>query len=64
MSLMSFIFLSLVESIKELPSEVEIIGLASIVVPPTDPLEQNLLDHKNDMHLHERNKIDKNIFEQ
>ena len=29
---------------KELPSKDEIIGLASIVVPPTDPLEQYLLD--------------------
>ena len=28
---------------------VQIIGLASIVVPPTDPLEQYLLDHENDM---------------
>ena len=27
-----------------------IIGLASIAVPPTDPLEQYLLDHENDMH--------------
>ena len=34
---------------KELPSKDEIIGLASIVVPPTNPLEQYLLDHKNDM---------------
>ena len=42
----------------------EIIGLASIVVPPTDPLEQYLLDHENDMHLRERNEIDKNFFEQ
>ena len=31
---------------KELPSEDEIIGLASIVVPPNDPLEQYLLDHE------------------
>ena len=30
---------------KELPSKDELIGLASIVVPPTDPLEQYLLDH-------------------
>ena len=29
---------------------------------PTDPLEQYLLDHENDMH--ERNEIDKNFFEQ
>ena len=29
---------------KELPSKDEIIGLASIAVPPTDPLEQYLLE--------------------
>ena len=39
-------------------------GLASIVVPPTDPLEQYLLDHENDLHMHERNEIDKIFFEQ
>ena len=39
---------------KELPSKDELIGLASIAVPPTDPLEQYLLDHKNDLHMHER----------
>ena len=33
----------------ELPSKDEIIGLASIVVPPSDPLEHYLLDHENDM---------------
>ena len=44
---------------EELPSKDEIIGLASIDVPPNDPLEQYLLDHENDMHLHERNEIDK-----
>ena len=49
---------------KELPSKDEIIGLASIVVPPTDPLEQYLLDHENDFHMHERNEIDKIFFEQ
>ena len=49
---------------KELPSEDEIIGLASIAVPPSDPLEQYLLDHENDMHLHERNEIDKMFVEQ
>ena len=30
---------------EELPSKDEIIGLASIAVPPNDPLEQYLLDH-------------------
>ena len=49
---------------KEISSKDEIIGLDSITVPPTDPLEKYLLDHENDMHLHERNEIDKNFFEQ
>ena len=38
---------------KELLSKDEIIGLASIAAPPTDPLEQYLLDHKNDMFMNE-----------
>ena len=33
-------------------------------MPPTDPLEQYLLDHENDLHMHERNEIDKIFFEQ
>ena len=49
---------------KELPSKDELIGLAYIVVPPTDPLEQYLLDHENDLHMHERNEIDTIFFEQ
>ena len=49
---------------EELPSKDEIIGLASITVPPTDPLEQYFLDHENDLHMHERNEIDKIFFEQ
>ena len=32
----------------------EIIGLASIAVPPSDPLVQYLLDHENDMLMNER----------
>ena len=39
---------------EELPSKDEIIGLASIVVPPNDPLEQYLLDHENDMFMNEK----------
>ena len=35
---------------KELPSKDELIGLASIAVPPTNPLEQYLLDHENEFH--------------
>ena len=47
-----------------MPSKDELIGLASIDVPPTDPLEQYLLDHENDLHMHERNEIDKIFFQQ
>ena len=43
---------------EELPSKDEIIGLASIAVPPTDPLEQYLLDNENDMFMNERREID------
>ena len=49
---------------KELSSKDEIIGLVSIVVPPTDPLEQYLLDHENDMFMNERREIDEIIFNQ
>src|SRR6266496_854919 len=49
---------------KELPSRDEIIGLASISVPPTDPLEQYLLDHENDMFMNERREIDEIFFNQ
>ena len=49
---------------KELPSKDEIIGLASIAVPPSDPLEQYLLDHENDMFMNERREIDEVSFKQ
>ena len=38
---------------EELPSKDEIIGLASIAVPP-----RYLLDHENDMFMNERREID------
>ena len=41
---------------KELPGKDELIGLASIAVPPTNPLGQYLLDHENDLHMHEEMK--------
>ena len=47
---------------KELPSTDEIIGLASIPVPPNDPLEQYLLDHENDTFMNERREIDEVFF--
>ena len=49
---------------KELPSKDEIIGLASIAVPPSDPLEQYLLDHENDMFMNERRELDEVFFKQ
>ena len=49
---------------KELRSKDELIGLASIVVPPTDPLEQYLLDHENDMVMNERKELDEMFFNQ
>lgn len=49
---------------KELPSNDEMIGLASIVMPPTNPLEQYFLDHENDMQINERNEIYKILLEQ
>ena len=49
---------------EELPSKVEIISLASIAVPPSDPLEQYLLDHENDMFMNERREIDEVFFKQ
>ena len=47
-----------------MPSKYEIIGLASIVVPPNDPLEQYLLDHEIDMFMNERREIDEVFFKQ
>ena len=47
---------------EELPSKDEIIGLASLAVPPSDPLEQYLLDHENDMFMNERREIDEVFF--
>ena len=45
-----------------MPSKDEITGLASVVVPPTDTLEQYLLDHENDMYMNERREIDEVFF--
>ena len=39
-------------------------NFSNITVPPTDPLEQYLLEHENDLHMHERNEVDKIFFEQ
>ena len=49
---------------KEFPSKDELIGLAFIAVPPTDPLEHYLLDHENDMFMNERREIDEVFFKQ
>ena len=47
-----------------MPSKDEIIGLASIIVPPTDPLEQYFLDHENDMFMNERREINRVFLQQ
>src|SRR4051812_664358 len=49
---------------KEFPSKDEITRLASIAMPPNDPLEQYLLDHENDMFMNERREIDEVLFNQ
>ena len=49
---------------KEFPSKDEIIGFASIAVPPNVPLEQYLLDHENDMIMNERREMDEVFFKQ
>ena len=49
---------------KELPNKYEIIVLASIAMPPTDPLEQYLLDHEDYIFMNERNKLDESFFKQ
>ena len=49
---------------EELPSKDEIIGLASIAVPRSDPLEHYLLDHENDMFMNERRELDEVFFKQ
>src|SRR4051812_15770059 len=42
-----------------LPSGDKIIeDIASIVIPPNDPLQQYMEDHENDMHMQERNELD------
>ena len=33
-------------------------------MPPSDPLEQYLLDHENDMFMNERREIDEVFFKQ
>ena len=47
-----------------MPSKDEIIGLASIAVPPSDPLEHYLLDRENGMFMNERREIDEVFFKQ
>ena len=39
-------------------------GRQILVVPPTDPLEQYLLDHENNMFMNERREIDEVFFNQ
>ena len=42
-----------------MPSNDKIIEeIASIAIPPNDPLQQFMEDHENDMHMQERNELD------
>src|SRR3954463_5177237 len=42
-----------------LPSDDKIIeNIASIAIPPNDPLQQYMEDHKSDMHMQERTELD------
>src|SRR4051812_31936319 len=44
----------------DLPNDDKIIeNIASIAIPPNDPLQQYMEDHENDIHMHERNVLDK-----
>ena len=61
---MSLIFLNFVDNPVMRNCLDEIIGLASIDVPPNDPLEQYLLDHENDIFMNERREIDEVFFKQ
>src|SRR4051812_14821618 len=38
--------------------------IASIPIPPNDPLQQFMEDHENDMHMQERNALDDIFFRQ
>lgn len=49
---------------KELSSINKITGLSFTAAPPTDLLEQYFIDHENDMHMNERNEIDKMFIDQ
>ena len=40
------------------PNDKIIEEIASIAIPPNDPLRQFMEDHENDMHMHERNELD------
>ena len=61
---MSLILLNFIDNPVIKNTKDEIIGLASIAVPPTDPLEQYLLDHENDMFMKERREIDEVFLKQ
>ena len=49
----------------ESPSDDKIIeSIASIAIPPNDPLQQYMEDHENDTHMHERNEIEEIFLRQ
>ena len=44
---------------KELPNEdLTIERIASIAIPPNDPLQQFMEEHENDMYMQERNELE------
>ena len=48
-----------------MPSNDKIIeDIASIAIPPNDPLQQYMEDHKNDLHMQERNELDEIFLRQ
>ena len=61
---MSLILLNFVDNpmLRNCLVKMKFFGLASIAVPPSDPLEQYLLDHENDMFMNERREIDEVFF--
>ena len=50
---------------KELPNEdLAIERIASIAIPPNDPLQQFMEEHENDMYMQERNELEDIFLDQ
>ena len=62
---MNLIFLSKQPRGTDLPTDDKIIeSIASIAIPPDDPLQQYMEDHENDLHMQERNELDEIFLRQ